>query len=197
MSQRMPLIAALEVVRDLRRDQVVVSNMGTAREWPKLSSHPLDFHFVPSAMGHSPVLGLGIALAQAKREVIAFSGDGGLLMSLGCLVTIAAAGAANLTVIVVDNGRYEVTGGQRTAAASVALDWVLLARGCGMPTAVEFRDLETWRVQAASVFELPGPRLIAWKVEPVSDYQLESPGPMAERIAKFRSSLAPPPSGSR
>lgn len=187
---RMPLIGALEVLRELRRDQVVISNMGTAREWPKLSQHPFDFHFVPSAMGHSPVLGLGVALAQPHREVIAFTGDGGLLMSLGCLVTIAAAGAKNLTVIVVDNGRYEVTGGQRTAGACVPLDWVLTARGCGLPTAVEFRDLETWRIQAAATLELPGPKLIAWKVEPIADYQLESPGPIAQRIQEFRAALA-------
>lgn len=189
-ANRMSLIGALEVLRDLRREQVVISNMGTAREWPKLSRHPLDFHFVPSAMGHSPVLGLGIALAQPRREVIAFTGDGGLLMSLGCLVTVAAARAENLTVVVVDNGRYEVTGGQQTAAASVPLDWVLVARGCGLPTAVEFRDLETWRIQAAATLELTGPRLVAWKVEPIADYQLESPGPIADRIEQFRQALA-------
>ncbi len=89
----MPLVPALEVLRDLRRDQIVVTTMGSAREWPRLSQHPLDFHYIPSAMGHAPMLGLGLALAQPSREVIAFNGDGCMLMSLGCLVTIAASGA--------------------------------------------------------------------------------------------------------
>ncbi len=40
---RLPLIPALEVLVGLRGDQdIVVTTMGTAREWPKLSQHPLD-----------------------------------------------------------------------------------------------------------------------------------------------------------
>src|SRR5262245_33603291 len=115
MANRMPLLAALQVLHELRRDEIVVTTMGSAREWPKLGEHPLDFQYLPSAMGHAPMLGLGLALAQPSREVIAFNGDGGMLMSLGCLVTVAASGATNITVVVLDNGLYEVTGGQRTA----------------------------------------------------------------------------------
>src|SRR5436190_7359321 len=103
-TKRMPLLAALEVLRNVRREEIVVTTMGSAREWPKLSQHPLDFHYLPSAMGHAPMLGLGIALAQPTREVIAFNGDGGMLMSLGCLVTIVASGVKNFTLILLDNG---------------------------------------------------------------------------------------------
>ena len=56
--------------------------MGSAREWPKHSQHPLDFQYLPSAMGHAPMLALGLALAQ-PREVVCFNGDGCMLMSLG------------------------------------------------------------------------------------------------------------------
>ena len=52
---QMPLLAALEVLAKLRTDQIVVTTMGSAREWPKLSQHPLDFHYLPSAMGHAPM----------------------------------------------------------------------------------------------------------------------------------------------
>src|SRR5947209_7880030 len=104
----MPLTDALRVVMNLRRDEIVVTTMGSAREWPKLAQHPLDFHYVPSAMGHAPMVGLGLALAQPTRQVIAFNGDGCMSMSLGCLVTIVASGAKNLTLIVLDNGIYEV-----------------------------------------------------------------------------------------
>lgn len=50
----MPLIPALQVLADVRRDQIVVTTMGSAREWPKLSQHALDFQYLPSAMGHAP-----------------------------------------------------------------------------------------------------------------------------------------------
>ena len=113
---RMPLVATLEVIRRLRTDQIVVTTMGAAREWPKLSQHPLDFHYVPSSMGQAPPLGLGLALAKPQREVLVLNGDGGMLMNLGCLVTIVASGARNITVIVIENGIFEVTGGQQTPA---------------------------------------------------------------------------------
>ena len=87
---QMPLVPALAALAERRRDQIVVTTMGAAREWPRLSQHPLDFHYIPSAMGHAPMLGLGLALAQPQREVIVLNGDGCMLMSLGCLVTIVA-----------------------------------------------------------------------------------------------------------
>ncbi len=124
----MPLVPALEVVRDLRREQIVVTTMGSAREWPKLSRHGLDFHYVPSAMGQAPLLALGLALAQPGREVICFNGDGCMLMNLGALVTIAASKARNLSLIVLENGVYEVTGGQQTAASTTRVDFAALAR---------------------------------------------------------------------
>ena len=49
--------------------QITITNQGSAREWPKLCRHPLDFHYIPSAMGAAISLGLGLALAQPERHV--------------------------------------------------------------------------------------------------------------------------------
>jgi thiamine pyrophosphate-dependent acetolactate synthase large subunit-like protein len=187
---RMPLVPALEVLRELRRDEIVVTTMGTAREWPRLSQHPLDFHFVPSAMGQAPSLGLGLALAQPQREVIVLNGDGCTLMSPGCLATIVASGAKNIAVIVFDNGIYEVTGGQKTAAAVGHVDFAALAAACGFTSVRRYSDLAAWQVEARSALYLPGPRFISLSIEPVGpNYHLEPPGPMAERLARFRAAL--------
>lgn len=186
----MPLVPALRVVAEGRTDQIVVTTMGSAREWPKLSRHPLDLAYLPSAMGHAPMLALGIALAQPAREVIVFNGDGCMLMSLGCLVTIVASGARNLSLVVLDNGVYEVTGGQRTAAAGTGADFAALARAAGFPSVAAFDDLAEWQRRALETLALPGPRFISLGVEPVGQaYQLESPGTMAGRIARFREAL--------
>ena len=186
----MPLADALRVIVNLRRDEIVVTTMGSAREWPKLAQHPLDFHYVPSAMGHAPMIGLGLALAQPARQVIAFNGDGCMLMSLGCLVTIVASGAKNLTLIVLDNGIYEVTGGQKTAATVAGTDFAGLARAAGFPSVAAFDDLATWQQQAATTLTLPGPRFIALAIEPVGPaYHLEAPGPMKDRVPKFMAAL--------
>src|SRR4029453_17123935 len=124
----MPVVPALQVLIDFRsRDQIVVTNQASARVLPKLTPHPLDLHYNPSTMGGAIPLALGLALAQPRRHVLVVSGDGALLMSLGALVTVVGAGAANLTIVVLDNGLYEVTGGQKTPAAGTSLDLAALA----------------------------------------------------------------------
>ena len=52
-------------------------------------------------------------------------------MQLGCLSTIATLKPSNLTMIVMDNGIYQITGAQPTPAAGVA-DLVAVAIGCGL-----------------------------------------------------------------
>ena len=192
---RMPLVAALEVLIRLRTDQIVVTTMGSAREWPKLSQHPLDFHYVPSSMGQAPPLGLGLALAKPEREVLVLNGDGGMLMNLGCLVTIVASGVRNITVIVLENGIYEVTGGQQTAALAARqhaeVDFAGFASAAGFAVAERFNQLQDWQAQAAEILRRPGPRFVALSIEPVgAEYHLEAPGPMAERLPKFAQALA-------
>lgn len=187
--RRMPLLAALEAIAELRGDQIVVTTMGAAREWPKLSQHPLDFHYLPSAMGHAPMIALGLALSQPQREVIAFNGDGCMLMSLGCLVTIAASGAKNLTLVVLENGIYEVTGGQKTAGAGAEVDFAAIAGAAGFPSVFRFDDLANWRQQAAAVLRAPGPRFVSLAVEPVgADYLLPPPA-MKAQIERFCNAL--------
>jgi phosphonopyruvate decarboxylase len=190
---QMPLAPALSVLADLRRDEIVVTTMGTTREWPKLSRHPLDFHYLPSAMGHAPAIALGLALAQPAREVWAFDGDGSLLMSLGKLVTIAASGARNYTLIVFDNGVFEVTGGQKTAARGTTVDFAGFARSAGFPSVFATGDLAEWRRRAPSMLAAAGPRAIVLAVEPVrQDFRAPIPGPMLPRIDAFRRALGQP-----
>jgi sulfopyruvate decarboxylase subunit beta len=193
-TKRIPLVPALEVLAKLRRDEIVVTTMGAAREWPRLSQHPLDLHYVPSAMGQAPNLGLGLALAQPSREVLVLNGDGCLLMNLGCLVTIVASSARNITLLVLENGIYEVTGGQQTAAAAArhaTIDFAAMARAAGFASVSHFDSLDNWQRQAAGALRQPGPRFIVLAVEPVgAGFQLESPGPIAARLAAFQQALA-------
>jgi sulfopyruvate decarboxylase subunit beta len=187
----MPLGESLQVLIELRRDdQIVVTSMGAAREWPRLSRHPLDFHYVPSTMSGAVPLALGLALAQPTREVLVCSGDGSLLMSLGCLVTVIDSGATNLTIVLIDNGVYEITGGQRTAAARTGVDFAGLAQAAGFPNVSQFRDLPDWRTRAAPVLALPGPRFLWWQTEAERDhYLLDPPCAMSEQLARFCAAL--------
>ena len=96
---------ALEVVARHRRDCVVVTTMTSVGIWPGLSDKPLDFAYMPSAMGQAPGIGLGLALARPGRGVIVLNGDGCTLMNLGCLVTLAAHPAA-VYLVILDNADW-------------------------------------------------------------------------------------------
>lgn len=188
--QEMPVAAALRVLAAERGDAIVVTTMGATREWPLLSQHPLDFHYLPSAMGGGPPLALGLALAQPSRHIIALVGDGSLLMNFGTLVTLRAAAAENLTLVLLDNGVYEVTGAQATPAAGIVLDYAEVARACRWPTAASFFDLETWQADCARLLRAAGPRFLALRVAPVTqDVVPPSPGPIVPRMAVLRAAL--------
>jgi len=187
----MDVVAALQVLIDHRRsDQIVITNQGSARVWPKLAQHPLDFHYNPSTMGGAIPLALGLALAQPKREVVVVSGDGALLMSLGSLVTVVGTGVTNLTVVVLNNGLYEVTGGQKTPAADGAVDFAGLARAAGFSTALEFCDFDRWQAEAANALAAVGPRFISLVVQPTPEDWLRFPTPpLAEQINRLTLAL--------
>jgi sulfopyruvate decarboxylase subunit beta len=191
-SARMSLAEALATLREVRGNRVVISSMGTARDWPKFSNHPLDFHYVPSAMGGAVPLGLGIALARPDKEIVVLSGDGSLLMNLGSLATVAASGATNITMIVIDNGVYEVTGGQPTPGSKAPVDFSMIAQGCGIGHVFEYERERDWRDNAATALSAPGPRLIVLKTLPVREnYAVTPPSPVAQRVESFKQALTP------
>lgn len=186
----MPLAEALRELHALRREEIVVTTMGSAREWPRLSRNPLDLHYVPSAMGEAPALGLGLALACPGREVWVLNGDGCMAMNLGALITIRASGARNFTLFVLDNGVYEVTGGQQTAAAQAKADFCGFARAAGFENVVRFDRAASLRAELPAALTRPGPRCVVLDVAPVrDDFHLAAPGPIGPRLETFRAAL--------
>jgi sulfopyruvate decarboxylase subunit beta len=195
-TKRMTLIEALEVLHAVRRGEVVVTTMGNAREWQKLGKDALDLIYVPSSMGQGTSLALGIALAQPDRKVVVCNGDGSMLMNLGSLVTISAQAPANLTVIVFDNGVYEVTGAQPTAAApvlrpnSTPVDFAALARASGFTRIYTFDAVEPWRDAVGEILSGTGPTFVQLRVEPMADAGLPAfPGPAPDRALALRAAL--------
>lgn len=81
-------------------------------------------------MGGAAALGLGLSLARPERAVVVLTGDGEQLMGLGALATIGAQRPANLTVVVLDNGRYGETGMQETHT-SLGTSLAGVAAACG------------------------------------------------------------------
>lgn len=182
---------ALEVLARHRGNCAVVTTMGSGGIWPQLSDSPLDFAYLPSAMGEGPALGLGLALAQKRHGVIVVNGDGCMLMNLGCLVTLAGQDV-NLWLVIIDNGLYEVTGGQAHAGAGHA-DFAGLARAAGIRRVYAFDNLDAWRNGAAEALAGAGPVVISLKVEGRLGQKTPTPPrPMPEQIRRLTQALAIP-----
>ncbi len=154
----------LQPLAKIRGDAVVVTSMGMVRPWEKFSQSELDFASADSAMGHAADLALGIALAQPNRNVICLNGDGGMLMTLGSLVTIVEATVKNLILFTIQNDTYEITGNQSIPGAG-RVDFSTLARGAGLKRAYFFDDPEAYSTRLPEILHSPGSALIAVRIE--------------------------------
>jgi sulfopyruvate decarboxylase subunit beta len=189
----MSLEQALEVISQHRGDRIVISTMASVGVWPRLSNNPLDFAYMPSAMGQAPALGLGLALAHPDRGVIVLNGDGSMLMNLGSLVTLANH-PANVYLVVMDNGIYEVTGGQRTAGTGHT-NFAAMAGAAGInPSRVYLIDyVEQWRKMAPDALSGPGPVVIWLHLQGrLGQKTPTAPRPIAEQIQQLREALGVP-----
>jgi sulfopyruvate decarboxylase subunit beta len=179
---------ALEVLNAYRGQRIVVTTMGSVGHWASLSDDPLDFAYLPSSMGQGPALGLGLALAQPDRGVIVVNGDGCMLMNLGALITIANQ-PANLYLLIMDNGLYEVTGGQAHAGAGHT-DFAGLARAAGIRRVYTLETLDAWQQHAAEALAGPGPVVVCLKIEgKLGQTTPKPPRPMAAQIRRLREAL--------
>jgi thiamine pyrophosphate-dependent acetolactate synthase large subunit-like protein len=172
---RMPYAAALAVLARRRRDEIVVTTMTSSRVWAHLSTRPeLDLSF-GGCMGKASSLGLGLALGRPDRRVWVLDGDGSLLMNLGTLVTIAQQAPANLTHFLLENGVYEVTGGQPVPGAGL-VDFAAMARAAGYPAAFRFDALDTLEAGLDNALAAPGPTFITLVVDPARASAAAVPG---------------------
>jgi len=139
-----------EVVAALLRDPadlLVITGLGAATyDVGAAGDRPLNF-YLWGAMGGAAMIGLGVALAQPDKRVLVITGDGEMLMGMGSLATIAAAGAANLAIAVLDNARYGETGSQYSHTG-LTTDLAAVATACGWgatATARTMAEVETLR----------------------------------------------------
>jgi thiamine pyrophosphate-dependent acetolactate synthase large subunit-like protein len=73
--------------------------------------------------------------------VLVLTGDGEMLMGMGSLATIAAAGAANLAIAVLDNARFGETGSQHSHT-ELTTDLAAVAAACGWSATATAQDMQ-------------------------------------------------------
>jgi thiamine pyrophosphate-dependent acetolactate synthase large subunit-like protein len=152
------------LVAKLKHEEAVVGGIGNTNFDLWAAGHrPQNFYMLGS-MGLAFPIALGLALAQPKRRILALEGDGSLLMQLGCLATIASLAPKNLSLIVMDNGIYQITGAQPTPAAASA-DIVAIAQGCGLSDSAWAADEEDFERLVDQSLSATAPSFIAVRID--------------------------------
>jgi len=168
----------------LKGDEAVIGGIGNTNfDLWAAGQRPQNFYMLGS-MGLAFPIALGVAIAQPQRRVIALEGDGSLLMQLGCLSTIASLGPSNL-LIVMDNGIYQITGGQPTPAAARS-DVVAIAQDCGLAASAWAVDEEDFARRSAAALAADQPTLIAVRIDdsPGVGKPVRDPAQIRERFMR-------------
>jgi len=173
------------LVARLTREEAVVAGIGNTNFDLFAAGHrPQNFYMLGS-MGLAVPIALGVAIAQPERGVIALEGDGSILMALGCLTTVATVRPRNLTIVIMDNGLYQITGKQATATGNNT-DIVAVAKGVGLANSHWVRDDKHFDELIARRFDDGGPVLLAVKIDdkPGAGQTVRDPALIRSRFMK-------------
>src|ERR1700733_2359060 len=173
------------LVAKLNKNEAVVADIGNTNKDLFGAGHRPENFYMLGSMGLTCPIALGVALAQPQRGVLALEGDGSILMSLGCLATIANVKPRNLTIIIWDNGLYQITGKQPTATSGLT-DIVAVARGAGIANSAWVRDEAHFDTLIDRRFDEGGPTLIAAKIDdqPAAGPAVRDPALIRNRFMK-------------
>lgn len=179
------------LVGKLRHDEAVIGGIGNTNFdlWAS-GRRPQNFYMLGS-MGLAIPIALGVAIAQPRRHVVALEGDGSLLMQLSCLTTVAVRAPKNLTIVVMDNRIYQITGSQPTATASGA-DLVAIAQGSGLARSAWAADEADFDRLVDQALSGGGPTLIAVRIDDKPAVATTERDPMKIRQS-FMQAMAVPP----
>jgi len=151
------------LVARLNNEEAVIGGIGNSNFDLWNAGRRAQNFYMLGSMGLAAPIALGVALAQPHRRVFALEGDGSILMQLGSLATIAMVAPRNLTIVVWDNGLYQITGSQPTA--TVVADVVEMARGAGLAQSAWANDEEDFERLVARSLSGDGPWFIGARID--------------------------------
>lgn len=149
----------------LHAEEAVIGGIGYTNFdlWAASGRRQQNFYMLGS-MGLAVPIALGVAIAQPRRKVFALEGDGSILMQLGSLSTVAARKQANLCIVIMDNGAYQITGGQTTTTEHGA-DIVGIARASGITQSAWAADEDAFVELVGRSLNEAGPWLIGCRID--------------------------------
>jgi thiamine pyrophosphate-dependent acetolactate synthase large subunit-like protein len=153
-----------ELVKGRGKDTLMLSGLGSPC-WDLTSAGDMAENFyIWGAMGGAAMIGYGVARMQPQKRVVVLTGDGEMLMGMGAFATIANHPVRNLAIVVLDNGRFGETGGQKTHTAAGVTDLAGIAKASGIATTATVSQESEIAKLKELVFKTPGPVVAVAKV---------------------------------
>lgn len=137
----MKRLDAFKKLAEIIDDQFIICNYGyPSRELYYLKDRTQNFYFLENS-NLTASFALGVAIAKPNLKVWCIDSDESILSNLAVLSTISYINPFNLTLIVIDNGVYDLTRNQETHTNRNA-KLELIAKGCGLEliTLIENRE---------------------------------------------------------
>ena len=177
------------LIGDHKRFLIISGLAGPAKDIGFLTKESPNTFLFGGAMGSALPTSLGLALSRPKETVLCVSGDGDILMSMGCLATIATTKPKNLIIICIDNASYLETGGQ-TSHTGLGVNLDIIAKGCGFPfTKTIVTEEELLEGKKALNDNCNGPVFILLKVSKSYPPKYSRNWNASEEKLKFRKNL--------
>lgn len=154
-----------ELVKDRDADTLMLAGLGSpCWDLTNAGDAPENF-YIWGAMGGAAMTGFGVARQQPDKRVVVLTGDGEMLMGMGAFATIANHPVRNLAIVVLDNGRFGETGGQKTHTSAGVTDLAGIAKASGIPTTATITKTSEIDRLTELALKTPGPVVVVAKVQ--------------------------------
>lgn len=180
-----------KIFHDQEKYLFVSGLAGASRDAAELTSEGDNIFTMGGAMGAAVPIGLGMALSAPDRQVAVITGDGELLMNIGCLASVASAAPDNLSIVCIDNGRHGETGNQLSHTAG-RTNLELMAKGAGIASVMTVSRPEELEGAARFLKEAAGPRFLWARVLPGPPSDWIRNWHLADCRTKFRNAVLGP-----
>ena len=151
-----------------RKGSLVVCGLGSPTWDCFAAGDSSEYLYSWGGMGLAVPTALGVALAQPNKRVVCVTGDGELMMGVGCLAVVADQAPGNLGILVLDNESFGETGRQR-GLTSGRTDIAAVAKGFGIGSTMTVTEQGAVPDLAKLLFDAPGPVLAVAKIAITDD----------------------------
>lgn len=148
---------------NLNEEVVVVGNLGPTSDEMWHAGDREKNYYTYGSMGLCSSIALGIAL-NCKNKVVAFDGDGSILMNLGSLATIGRENPSNLILLIWDNEMWGQVG-RHYSHTHYKTNLEEIAKGCGIAQTATVDNVDELKNVFDKALLYEGPWVIVAKIE--------------------------------